>query len=258
MFDTPRMLLLEFMRHAKEGKTHMSEQLDALYQLQLIDLDLDKHKKAKAALDDGAARREQVEKLRTQSAEGDRLLHEAATELKDKELTLKSVEDKKKQFQDKMYSGKVSNPKELAGMNDEIKMLDRQRGKLEERMLELMDIVEELKTAAAGAAESLKQHEEKLAAHMAKLAENARILTKNIEILTHRRETAASHIVPALLKRYESLQSRVGVLAVGKIEGNQCGGCHTGLMVFQLREFEQDKDIVSCENCGRILYRGKD
>lgn len=235
----------------------MSEQLDALYQLQLIDIDLDKHKKASAALDDGAAKKQQVEKARAQFAEADRLLHEATTEMRDKELILKSVEDKKKQFQDKMYSGKVSNPKELASMNEEIAMLDRQRDKLEERILELMDIIEERKASADGAAESLKQREEKLEAYLAKLAENGRILTKNIEILTHRRETAASHVNPALLKRYEGLQARIGVLAVARIENNQCGGCHTGMMVFTLRELEQDKGVVTCENCGRILYQEK-
>ncbi len=235
----------------------MSEQLDALYQLQLIDLELDKYKKAKAALDDGSARKEQVERWRAQSVEADRLLHEAATELRDKELTVKSIEEKKKQFQDKMYSGKVSNPKELSGMNDEVKMLDRQRGKLEERMLELMEIVEGSKITAANAAESLKQQQEKLDAYLAKVAENSRILTKNIEILAHRRETAAGHIEPALLKRYEALQARIGVLAIGKIEGNQCGGCHTGLMVFQLRELELNKGVVTCENCGRILFKEK-
>ncbi|MBP6963407.1 MAG: hypothetical protein KBC96_03270 [Armatimonadetes bacterium] len=233
----------------------MSEQLDALYQLQLVDLDLEKYRKALAALDDGSSRKEQVERLRVLSAEAEQLLHEASTEQRDKELNVKAVEDKKKQFQEKMYSGKVANPKELQSMQDEIAMLDRQRGKLEERILELMDLIEERKAVHAEAAERLRQSEDKLAAHTAKLAENTRILQKNIEILTHRRDTALSHVDPGLLKRYQSLQARVGVLAVGKIEGNQCGGCHTGLMPFQLRQLDTDKDILTCENCGRILFK---
>lgn len=233
----------------------MSELLDALYQLQSVDLDLDKNRKAKAALDDGSSRKAQVEKIRALSAEADRLLHEATSEQKDKELNLKTIEEKKKQFQDKMYSGKVGSPKELQSMQEEIAMLDRQRGKLEERILELMDIIEERKKAAASAAETLRQQEEKLAGYLAKLAENGRILSKNIEILTHRRETAASHVAPGLLKRYEMLQSRIGVLALGRIEGNECGGCHTGLTPFQIRQTDLEKEIVTCENCGRILHR---
>ncbi len=235
----------------------MSEQLKALYQLQLIDLDLDKNKKAKAALDDGSAKKQQVERIRAQAAEADRLLNEAITEQRDKELNVNAIEEKKKQIQDKMYSGKVGSPKELQNMQEEVAMLDRQRGKLEERILELMDIIEERKTVAAKAAEILKQSEEKLDAYLAKLAENNRILTKNIEILSHRRESAASHVDAGLLKRYESLQSRIGVLAVGKIEGSQCGGCRTGLTPYQIRQAELDKEIVSCENCGRILYKEK-
>lgn len=235
----------------------MSQLLDPVYQLQLIDLDLDKNRKARAALDDGSAKKEQVERIRTRSASADQLLHEATTELRDKELNLKTVEEKKKQFQDKMYSGKVGSPKELQSMQEEIGMLDRQRGKLEERILELMDLIEERKAEAATAAETLSQSDEKLAAYLAKLAENSRILSKNIEILTHRRETAASHVDSALLKRYEALQARVGVLAIGKIEGTQCGGCHTGLTPFQIRQAELDKEIVTCENCGRILYSEK-
>ncbi len=236
----------------------MSEALKALWQLQLVDLDIDKNRKALAALDDGSSKKQQVERIRAQSEEADRLLHEAATEQRDKELNIKTLEEKKKQLNDKMYSGKVGSPKELQSMQEEVAMFDRQRGKLEERILELMDIIEERTATAEKAAAILKESQEKLEAYLAKLAENRRILTKNLEVLAHRRETAVSHVDPALLKRYEHLQSRIGVLAMGKLEGNQCGGCHTGLVSFQLRQLEQDKEIAICENCGRILYREKE
>lgn len=232
----------------------MSAQLKALYQLQVVDLELANTKKAEAALDDGSEKKQQVEAARVGAEEADKLLHEAAAELRDKELNLKSVETKKKSFQDKLYSGTVANAKELASINDEIAMLDRNKGKLEDRVLELMDIVEERKARAAEAAAALKQQEDELAAYLAKLEQEGTALAASISQLTAQRTSAAADVDAGLLKRYENLQSRVGVMAVGKVEEDSCGACRTGIMPYTIRELQSDKDIQACENCGRILY----
>ena len=155
----------------------MREELKALYELQRIDLDLARTQKAKAALDDGTAKRQRVETVRGRFQQTDTLYHEAAAEMQDKELNLKSVETKQKSYRDKLYGGAVSNPKELESMEKEVEMLGRQKDKLEERILELMDIIEERKAEVASVQEVLRQQESDLDAHTKKIRREAAALT---------------------------------------------------------------------------------
>ena len=62
-------------------------------------------------------------------------------------------------------------------MEKEIEMLGRQKGKLEERILELYDIVETNKSSLADAQATQKRLEDELAAHLEKIHQDAAILT---------------------------------------------------------------------------------
>ena len=232
----------------------MSAQLKALYELQLIDLDLAKAQKTRASLGDGSAKKQQVGTVNQEVERVNKLLHEASTEMQDKDLSLKSVETKQKTFKDKLYGGSVTIPKELESMEKEIEMLGRQKGKLEEGILELMDIVEERKSTLADAQTALKQQEEELAAILEKRAQDEASLTTKIKELSVEREKALPAVDAVLLKRYEAMRAHLGGIVVSKVEGDRCSVCHTNIMSGVMRELKTEKDILNCENCGRILY----
>ena len=232
----------------------MSAELKALCELQTIDLALAKAQKQKAALDDGSARKQLIENARQKVEQAEKTLHEATTELHDKELNLKTVETKQKSFKDRLYGGSVSNPKELDSMEKEIEMLGRQKGKLEERILELYDIVETNKASLTSAQSELKRWEDDLAKQMEKVRQEAATLTARIQELTQAREQAMPAVNPALVKRYESMRQRSGGVVVSKVEDLNCSACHTQIITGLMRELQADKTIFACENCGRLLY----
>jgi predicted nucleic acid-binding Zn-ribbon protein len=228
--------------------------LKSLYDLQIIDLHLLKAQKAKASLDDGSAKKQQVESARQEAEKAENLYHEASAELHDKDLNLKSVESKRKAFSDKLYGGSVTNPKELESMEKEIEMLGRQKDKLEERMIELFDIIEERKSTLASAQAALKQQEDELAAHLEKLRREDASLAVRISDLLADREKALPEVEPALLRRYEAMRVRTGGVVVSKVEDESCSACHTQVMSGAMRELQTDKTMQTCENCGRLLY----
>lgn len=228
--------------------------LKALHELQEIDLELAKAQKAKDSLDDGSEKRRQVEAARQETERADELFREASAELHDKELNLKTIEAKQKGFRDKLYGGTVTNPKELESMEKEIEMLGRQKDKLEERILELYDVVEERKATLAAAQAALKQHEDELAAYIEKLRQEEASLAALIQELSAERTKALSAVDPALLKRYEAMRARSGGVVVSKVEGDNCSRCHTQIMPYTVRELQADKEVQTCENCGRLLY----
>lgn len=232
----------------------MREKLKPLYELQQLDLQLAKAQKAKASLDDGSSKKQQVESARAEVEKADKLLHEATSEMHDKDLNLKSVEEKQKSFRDKLYGGTVSNPKELDNMEKEVEMLGRQKDKLEERILELLDMVEERKTILASAQAASKQQEDEYAAYMQKLRDDGAALDARIRALSADREKTLPSVDPALFKRYTSMKAHAGGVVVAKLEDGHCSACHTQMTSGFVRTVQADKELNTCDNCGRMLY----
>lgn len=232
----------------------MREKLKPLYELQQLDLQLAKAQKAKASLDDGSSKRQQVEAARAEVEKAEKLLHEATTEMHDKDLNLKTVETKQKSFRDKLYGGTVSNPKELESMEKEVEMLGRQKDKLEERILELLDTVEEHQSSLAAAQAALKRQEDECAAYIRKLRDDDAALDARIRELSAAREKALTTVDPALLKRYGSMRAHAGGVVVSKLEDGHCSACHTQMTSGFIRAVQADQELHTCDNCGRMLY----
>lgn len=232
----------------------MSEHLKALYELQQIDTSLAKSMKARASLDAGASMKRQLAVIRQEHEDADKSLHEANTEMRDCDLNLKTIESKSKSYNDKLYAGKVTNAKELSSMEQEIAMLGRQKDKLEERILELMDVIEARKAVLAIAQASLAKHEEEYAAYMTGQRRKAAVLDAKIKQLAALREDSAPKVDKALLARYESMRGRLGGIGVSKVDEGTCSVCHTQLLKNIMGALVSDEDIQTCENCSRILY----
>ena len=233
----------------------MKAQLKALYELQQVDLQIAAAKRALAALDNGTALRQQLSLAEKRLADLSEQLRKSEAELRDNELNLKSVETKKQIFEKKLYAGQVTNPKELSSMEKEVAMLGKTRARLDERILELYDVVErqqaEVRQAEEAAAELKRRVEEQSAQYQAKSHE----LTSQIEQLTSQRQNAVSTITDrALLQRYETVKARYKDSGLAKVEDGKCGGCHISLTPYILRLLKEDGHYQTCESCGRILY----
>ena len=57
-----------------------------------------------------------------------------------------------------------------------------------------------------------------------------------------------------LLPRYDRLAKTTGLPAVVALHGGKCGGCHLKVSNGVETEARKGTEIVTCDNCGRILY----
>src|SRR5947209_9111571 len=110
----------------------MPLQLQELWNLQQIDTEIYRLKREKSRLDDGAALRQAFEAAARAVEALESRLRKLRADLSDAELELKRIEAKKADFERRLYQGKVTIPKELTAMEQEIAMLGRQRGRLDE------------------------------------------------------------------------------------------------------------------------------
>lgn len=232
----------------------MRQELKALYDLQVIDNQMAAAKKALAALDYGASLKQGMTQTQTILDKRTATLQASETEFKDNDLKLKSCETKKKDFEKRLYDGKVTSPKELTGIQQEIEMLKKNCRTYDERILELYDIIEQQKKSVAEADERLGQFKSRYEQVASQQKAKSQALQAEISRLTTEREELVKTIPEQPLKRYESIRARAGGVGIALVEDNRCGACHTSLTAYIQRVLREDKEYQFCESCGRFLY----
>jgi predicted nucleic acid-binding Zn-ribbon protein len=148
----------------------------------------------------------------------------------------------------------VSNPKELASLQQEAQHLRAQQTRKEEQALEVMDAAEALQETAKRKSDALKQAEQSwqqesytLTARRDQLQARQQELQKKLTQLT-------ANVDPQFLNRYETLRRTKQGRAVSKVEQNACQWCRVTLTPSELQRVRVSSELQCCTNCGRILY----
>jgi predicted nucleic acid-binding Zn-ribbon protein len=231
----------------------MPVQATELLQLQELDSRIDALTRERAALDNGTALKQAYEAIEAALVEAQERLHNHQANQVNAELELRGVEEKRATVSRKLYEGKVTNPKELSAMAQEIEMFGRQRGRLDERILVLMD---EIETTTAEVERLTSERDAAKQAWEEQVARARRDLARiNAELkqLTPQRAAQATEIDPNTLRRYEGLRQRANGLAAVRIVEGHCTGCRTSIPTLTAREVEARQRYSFCENCGRFL-----
>jgi uncharacterized protein len=234
----------------------MNEALQALYELQKVDSALALATRKYKALDPGLAEQAAAESARASHEMLVRAHHDTARDLQDAELELKSIESKKVDYEYKLKSGRGSW-KELEQFQMEVDALGRHRSMLDEKILTLMEQIEERRTAEAASKHALEQAEAALAAKQAAFKSNSRTLAGQIKSLTAAREEQAAAIAPPLLKRYEAIRAGKQGVGIARLDGDSCAACHTNLPSEIVESVLKADRLETCANCGRLLCRGE-
>jgi predicted nucleic acid-binding Zn-ribbon protein len=226
-----------------------------LYALQQVDAALARLEATRASLDDGSALRGRLERARTDEEAVRADLRARQVRLRDLELQLQAVGEKTTRVSQDLYGGRIRNPKELAALQDELAALQRQRRRLEDEVLTLMEEVEEGGRRLAALEADRRAVEAELEARLAAYRQEVQAVEAELQRLHRQREEVAAQIDPPLLRRYERLRERKDGVAVAAVSGGACGVCHVALPEVVLARLQQDEDaILTCEECGRILY----
>ena len=155
--------------------------------------------------------------------------------------------------QGRLFSGGVSNPKELSSLQSEIEMLKRQRSALEDRLLEVM----EKKEQTAATLSSLQEENSRVSAEAAEIDEQVSLLLQEIDAglagQGERRRELAQSLPEDLLKLYDQLRHTKGGVGAAALSGGACQGCHTQLPHREVERLRAEGGLQRCENCRRIL-----
>lgn len=173
----------------------------------------------------------------------------------------------------------------MEAIRDEVerlnKLLAEQRARLESEPPKTAEEIEERVTAIEKVLESMKHYEQELS-KMRKDADARDRQQKEIRVraaktkaeydavkleydkeyaddtvklknLRARAEAEEKKTDPADLEKYKSIKAHV-TPPMAKMMNNQCSGCFMVLPLGTLRDLKSGEHMVTCDNCGRILY----
>lgn len=232
----------------------MREDLKNLYRLQQIDRAILDARRAMSGLDDGQALIAEAKRSQATLKQRSDELSKRQVDLVDAELELKRVEEKLDKTRHLLHSGRVTNPRELSGLQKEVAALERARGNLDERVLVAMDDVERLKAETAQLDRDLEQRKNAIREVVQEYRKRVAALESRLRELEQRRQIAAASVSEGLIKRYEAVRNHLDGIGIVDVSGGVCGGCHMPVGELVLREVRAMNKVVTCDNCTRILY----
>jgi uncharacterized protein len=143
---------------------------------------------------------------------------------------------------------------EFQAIGHEIERYENEVRKLEDEELELMIEVDKLKGEIEAADKSAHATKETISRQLTDLETKSKALGSQQQELEAEREALAAKIDADLLDQFERLFNSKGDAAVVAVEHGVCTGCHMKVTTATASRVKAGKEIVSCENCGRILY----
>ena len=227
-----------------------------LLQLQRVDSTIDRlqarlaHLPEQAALD---ALEAKAQELDAQIAERQAVFDDVSTRQRRLDFEVDTLVQKIKAESGRLYSGVVSNAKELQDISREVEALKRRKSVLEDNDLEVMeerDGVEKELVALTNERSSLAAEIERGRVARDEAAGETGLQLNAAET---ERQRWVPRVDPQLLEVYDTIRaSKGGVGAAAMVDGT-CQGCHMRLPAQEAERVRTTGGLVRCDECQRIL-----
>jgi uncharacterized protein len=169
------------------------------------------------------------------------------------------VEAKKSQIEKYgMQQFQTKKNEEYRALAHEIELCKQVIVKLDDQQIELMEKAEAAQKEVVIATQAANEAKKLVDGQVANLLAREENLKKELAGLEANREQLAQVVDEAGRSRYDRLLKTKGTNVVVGVTHGVCGGCHMKLPTQVIVSCKAEEDIVTCINCGRILYYTRD
>ena len=201
--------------------------------------------------------------LKAKSASAAGGLDRAKTRVKEiesqrKELELE-VESKKQQiikYANQQFQTRKNE--EYRALAHEIDTCKAEIVKIEDREIELMEQGEAAQKEVVRATQTAGEARRVVEDQMGQLGTREQNLKAELIELEANREELAGAVDEIARSRYERLVKNKGENVLVGVQHGVCGGCHMKLPPQLLVSCQAQQELITCSNCGRILYYTRD
>jgi predicted nucleic acid-binding Zn-ribbon protein len=230
--------------------------LKQLYSLQEVDLNLDGVNDQIAEVERELAGRLSLDKIEESLEKSRDRLQEIQSAHRQLQLETESQRERASHLETQLYGGDVENPRDLEALQLETNNVRHTLEQMDVRLLELSLQAEDARSQISAQEQQLTDTQSAWEIRQAQLWEQLEELTDRQEALQKDRNNLAAGVDPMGLNRYEGLRRNKGGLAVSKVMRGLCQACRMSLPSQQLQRVRNGRQVVLCNNCGRILLPG--
>jgi predicted nucleic acid-binding Zn-ribbon protein len=225
-----------------------------LFRLEQLDADLDHRRAALAEVrrrlqrdPEGEAAAARLERVRQEE-------REAIMQQRRLEGDLAEIETRLKRDHERLYGGQVVDPRELASLEKEMQAYRERRDQTESALLDAMERAEQLQTDVAALTREANERRERRETDRPALERQAQEMAGALAALQAERDALAADIDGPSLDRYNRLRQRAGH-AISHVADGVCQWCRVAIPPKDVQHARAGT-LVSCSNCGRILFVG--
>lgn len=224
-----------------------------LYELQTVDLELDRRTERLAQIRAALADNQRLADVRTATTAAKQ--RQATLEHQQRELDAEvaGFNEHIKAVEAKLYSGTITSSKELTSLQADVEQLRKQRSGREEQLLTAMGELEQAQATHRDAAQRLVEEERVWAASRDGMLKEKATLEQETARFTAERDARASGAGAADLAVYEHVRRTHKGRAVARMRNGTCESCRVGLPLRQALAVRGAAVIIRCPNCGLIL-----
>jgi predicted nucleic acid-binding Zn-ribbon protein len=179
-------------------------------------------------------------------------LAENQKERRELESEIKLIQEKITRHKDQLYQVKTNE--QYRAMLKEIEGEEANIRKIEDQILEKMIEAEDLQQTLQEAAARLEGEKTRVADEIKNLeSERQTDVGEQEQLRTRRRELEGS-LNEDVLSLYERIRSARGGVAIAPVRNGLCTACNVWLRPQMNNEILTNDAVLTCENCGRIIY----
>ena len=174
-----------------------------------------------------------------------------AIRTKEKDLEVSATKQAKSAA--RLYEVKTN--KEYSAVLVEIEEIKQEKARIEDEILNQMEIQERTTREIQEGEAALKQTEAEARQSEAAVRARLRVVEADLDIVRAERQSLVRQLPRDLLASYDRLLHHLNGIAVAPVlPGGICAGCRVTLTPQRFQELRQQSSLHNCESCGRYQY----
>lgn len=230
----------------------MLNDLELLLKLQVIDYDLGELERSKEYIPD------MMENLKREIKEAIDIFQKTGNDLSESKIALKNLELEVSSHQEDLK--KLQSQMMLIKTNKEydalISQIDNVKDAINEKETKILELIEKVDTLEGNIddykkrAEELKEQNEK---QLSILQDKMDSVGTKMQSKEDERRTIIVNVPKRTMSVYERVRKNRGGDVVITVKKRACGACYKALPPHRIQEIKRSDQIITCDNCGRIL-----
>lgn len=150
----------------------------------------------------------------------------------------------------------IKSNKEYKAALKEIDDLTREKSKLEDKAIEIMEQLDSLSEEFEAKKEEREKFVEEIKQEKEQILKEIGVWEKALRTLNKKRGEFCKNVRDDLLRKYDFIRERKAGLALSPVYNGVCQVCHMEIPPQRYNELIKGERLLDCPNCHRIIYWG--